>query len=274
MESIVFETAGVVLLAIVGMVAGRWCSRLPRPYWIIAYFVPLAFVILTVLTRRFNALEHFPAIAWLFAGRTPFALNALIGTTVLVVPLAKLPQKRDRVFVFALMLCVVSWLAVWPFAAPAFNRQLLASLPTRVDRDGVCLQSTDYTCGPAAAVTALRKLGFAAKEGELAILAHTSNAIGTPPSVLTQTLAAHYAADGLVCEYRHFDSIDALPREGAVIALMKFALFIDHYVTVLDVTPQTVTVGDPLFGKTILSRVDFEKRWRFAGVVLNRAGKS
>ena len=41
------------------------------------------------------------------------------------------------------------------------------------------MQSNGYNCGPAAAVTALRRLGLPAEEGELAILAHTSSAAGT-----------------------------------------------------------------------------------------------
>jgi hypothetical protein len=55
--------------------------------------------------------------------------------------------------------------AIVPFLAPAFNRGYLAGLKTRIDADGVCRQSSEYTCGPAAAVTALRKLGLPAEEG-------------------------------------------------------------------------------------------------------------
>ena len=92
----------------------------------------------------------------LMAGRTEFVLTALAGTTVLTTPLSRLPRRRDRVAVTLLMLCVVSQVAVWPFLAPAFNRAELEAIKTRIDPEGVCLQNTDYTCGPAAAVTALR----------------------------------------------------------------------------------------------------------------------
>jgi hypothetical protein len=37
----------------------------------------------------------------------------------------------------------------------------LAALTTRLDADGVCRQSNHYTCGPAAAVTALRSAATA-----------------------------------------------------------------------------------------------------------------
>lgn len=59
-------------------------------------------------------------------------------------------------------------------AAAALVQAQLRSLPTRVDPDGVCLQNTPYTCGPAAAVTALRRLRLPAEESELAKLAFIS----------------------------------------------------------------------------------------------------
>lgn len=71
-----------------------------------------------------------------------------------------------------------------------------------------CLQSNDYNCGPAAAVTALRKLGLPAEEGEIAILAHTSSATGTPPDVLARALQDRYEKEGLASHYRIFHRVD------------------------------------------------------------------
>ena len=87
---------------------------------------------------------------------------------------------------------------------------LLLSFKTQIDRDGVCRQSTDYNCGPAAAVTALRRLGFPAEEGEIAVAAHTSSAMGTPPAILYDTLKGRYAQSGPGCEYRYFKDISEL----------------------------------------------------------------
>ena len=69
---------------------------------------------------------------------------------------------------------------------------------------------------------ALRKLGFRAEEGEIAILAHTSTAIGTPPDVLCAALRTKYGASGLGTigrdeVNRHRDEAsDKLIRLGAV----------------------------------------------------------
>jgi hypothetical protein len=119
-------------------------------------------------------------------------------------------------------------------------------------------------------VTALRKLGFLAEEGDIAILAHTSSAIGTPPDILARSLQERYRRDGLISEYRVFRNIDELRTAGLTLAVLKYRPLVDHYVTVLEVTTNQVIVGDPLLGLHNLSYPDFRERWRLTGVVLNR----
>jgi hypothetical protein len=265
-----FETIGVMLLGVAGAAAGRWFSRRRKPYWAIGYFLPLLFIFLIGLALRIRTLEFIPPFSWLMAGRTEFALAAFIGTMVLTTPLSRLPLRRDRVAVAGLMVLVVFQVAVWPFLAPAFNRAELAAFKTRIDSDGVCLQNSNYTCGPAAAVTALRRLGFQAEEGEIARLCNTSAAMGTPPDILSRALQRRYGAEGLVCEYRPFKSVADLKQAGYTLALTRFAFLIDHYATVLEVGDSTVTLGDPLTGRTTLTHEEFAKKWRFVGVELKR----
>ena len=264
------ETIGVGLLGAFGVASGRWFSRLPRPYWTLGYFVPLGLILLIGLAYRFRTLEFVPPFSWLMAGRTEFVLTALAGTTVLTTPLSRLPLRRDRAAVALLMICVVSQVAVWPFLAPAFNRAELEALKTRIDPDGVCLQNTDYTCGPAAAVTALRRLGLPAEEGAIAIRCHTSTAMGTPPDMLCRALLKLYPAYGFTCQYRAFKSVEELKSAGCTLALVKFSFLLDHYVAVLHVDDRTVTVGDPLNGKRTMTHAEFARQWRFVGVVLRR----
>jgi len=264
------ETIGVVMLGATGVWLGRWFSRLPKPFWLFGYFVPFSLIVLIGLAYRFRALEFVPPFSWLMAGRSEFAWTALIGTMVLTTPLCKLPLRRDRIAVSMLMTWVVFQVSAWPFLAPAFNRHKLASLQTRIDSNGVCLQNTDYTCGPAAAVTALRRLGFGAEEGEIARLCNTSTAMGTPPDILCRTLRQRYAAEGLICDYRPFKSVAELKQAGYTLALVRFAFMLDHYAAVLEVGDRTITVGDPLTGKETLTHEDFAKKWRYVGVVVKR----
>jgi hypothetical protein len=264
------EALGVALLAGVGMLLGAWFSRRPKPIWLLGYFIPLAMVCLYDAGNRHPALAFIPPVSWMLLGRTKFAIFGFITSMMLTTPLSRLPQRRDRRVVGVLMVAIVAFISVWPFLAPAFNQRELAALVTKMDSDGVCLQTTSYTCGPAAAVTALRRLGFNADEGQLAILTHCTSFTGTPPDILAATLQSCYGRKGLKCDYRGFRDVAELKDAGLILAVVKFNFIVDHYVTVLAVNDRTVTIGDPLNGLTEMSRHDFENIWRHCGITLAR----
>jgi predicted double-glycine peptidase len=267
------ETFGVAALGLLGVALARWFSRLPRPWWTLGYFIPLTIITPVALPRFDRSLEFKAPISWFVTGRTLFAVSGLVITMVLITPLSRVPRASTRRLVECFIALMVFFCSLWPFAAPAFNHDYLASLQTRMTPEGICEQSTDYNCGPAAAVTALRKLGFPAEEGEIAILAHTSTAIGTPPDLLCAALKKRYASSGLDCEYRYFHSTAELKNGGITLAVIKFGLFVDHYVAVLDVTDDQIVVGDPFRGRMSFSHQEFSSKWRFVGVVLKRTDR-
>jgi len=139
--------------------------------------------------------------------------------------------------------------------------------------DGVCLQTRTYTCGPAAAVTALRRLGFIAEEGEIAVLAGTNSITGTLPRSLDSALRGRYGREGLECRYRYFGSVAELKGRGVTLAIVKDAFLIDHCVAVLDVSEGMVLVGDPVLGKQLIPHEQFEQMWRFTGIVLDHESR-
>ena len=265
------ETVGVVGLSLLGWLAGRACSKLPKPYWMLAYLLPLLIVFLIWLGRANGGLELVPPISWVAAGRMKFALCGFVAAMMLTIPVARVSNLRLRRLVWLFTAIFIGNCCVWPFAASALNHDYLLSCKTRLDQNGVCLQSTDYSCGPAAAVTALRKLGVEAEEGKIAVAAHTSSAMGTPPTILFDTLKEQFGKDGIRCEYRHFKDIAELRQAGLTIAVIKFGPLVDHYITVLEVTDDRVIVGDPLEGKVEYSFDKFQKKWRRLGIVVHRS---
>jgi ABC-type bacteriocin/lantibiotic exporter with double-glycine peptidase domain len=54
------------------------------------------------------------------------------------------------------------------------------------------------------------------------------------------------------------------------LVIVKFGLFLEHWLTVLEVTDREVVVGDPLSGEVRLTHDEFLARWRFIGVTLRR----
>ena len=262
------QAAGVLALGAAGVGAGLWLAK--RRWWPAACFAATALVFAFGAARWEPRLELVPPFAWVMKGRMEYALLAPAAAVALVPPTMRLRLARQRVLVgvfFAIVACNYS---LMPFLWPALARPRLSGLTTQLDRDDVCRQTTSYTCGPAAAVTALRALGIEAEESELSLAMYTSPALGTPADVLADTLQERYGPLGVTCEYRWFDSVDDLPRNTPVLAVVKYSFMVDHFVTVLGVEKGRVVVGDPAAGKVVYTREQFDRRWRSKGVVLRR----
>jgi len=262
------EAAAAALFACAGIVVGNLFSRLSKPYWTFGYFIPLASVLVYAVASQVPALSFVPPVSWMMMGRKKFAVMGFIAALILTTPLSRLPGKRDRGLVCLLMAVMVFRASVWPFIVPAFEHRELSQLRTRIVANGICLQTTDYTCGPAAAVTALRQLGLSGAEGELAILSETSSAAGTPPDMLADALQREYGRQGLVAECRPFHDMSELKQAGPTLAVIKYSFMVDQWVAVLQVTNSAVIVGDPLTGKVKIQADAFQREWRFIGVVL------
>jgi predicted double-glycine peptidase len=259
-----------LLCALMGVALGWWFSRLRSPYWTIGYFIPLVLVVVYALAFHIPALLFMPPFSWMMMGLRKFAVFGFIATLILTTPLSRVPQKRNRIMISVLMVIMVFSMGIWPFIVPMVDREQLSRLQTNMDRNGICLQTTDYTCGPASAVTALRKLGLPAEEGQIAILSCTSFQEGTPEDMLADALNRQYAAQGLSAKCRVFKSVAELKQAGLTLAVIKYGLMVDHWVTVLEVTDSEVVIGDPLGGLDRLSYADFAKKWRFIGIVMQR----
>jgi predicted double-glycine peptidase len=265
-----FETTGVVLIALFGVFTGRACSRFRRPYWILGYILPSVLIAILAMVRFNSGLYFVPPFSWIAVGRIRFVVLSLAVSMGLTVPLSRLPYKFEKLIVCLLMAGFVFWFSVLPFLVPALIKGRLSNLQTKFDENGVCRQTTSYTCGPAAAVTALGKLGLRADEGELAVLSYSSPVVGTLPACLTSAIQDRYSADGLSCQYRRFDSIDQLKNAGITLAVVRDTFLLDHCIAVLDVSDDAVIIADPITGTRLMPCKQFEKIWRFCGIVLQR----
>jgi predicted double-glycine peptidase len=264
------EAIAATTFAAFGVLLGYFFSRLPKPYWTFGYFIPLILVLIYGIANHVPSLCFTPPISWMMMGREKFAIMGFIAGLILTTPISRLPKRHDRIIVSLLMAVMIFSVSVWPFIRPVFDRKELSRLQTQINADGVCIQTTDYTCGPAAAVTALRKLGLPAEEGRIAILSETSSIDGTAPDMLAETLQNIYGKATLLTEYRPFKDISELKQAGLTLAVIKYSLLEDHWVAVLQVTDSEVLVGDPVGGLVKMSYNDFQEKWRFIGIVLKR----
>ncbi len=264
------ETAGVIILAILGIHLGRRAAKAGFAFQLLAFLIPFILATMIAIPRWFPQLEFVAPFRWIMDDRREYALLALVCTLLLTPPLSKLPHKRQRIMVFLFMVVFVFVYSVLPFLLPGLNHSYLNNLETKIDANGICMQSNGYNCGPAAAVTALHQLGVAAKEGELAILSHTTSLAGTPADSLCKAINRRYRNDGIFSEYKSFPSVSALRDQTPVIAVVKYGFLVDHYVTVLRVSDTNIQVGDPLEGQQTLTHSEFDAKWRKCGIVVRK----
>jgi hypothetical protein len=201
------------------------------------------------------------------ADRMEFAAIALICTILLTTPLSRLKQRRQRFAVILFMALFTAYFSVTPFLMPAFAYSHLAGLETTIDDDGVCLQSNEYNCGPAAAVTVLRKIGVPAEEGRLALRAHTTRFSGTPTDSLCAAILSCYSVP---CRTIYCRTVQELQGKEPLIALIKYSCMVDHFVAVLSVTDTDVVLGDPLAGIRRCTHKEFEAEWRKCVIVVEK----
>jgi hypothetical protein len=264
------ETLGVVLIAGVGIRLGIILSGLKKPYWIASFAIPLLIIAVLAAARFSQTLYFFEPVFWLTSSRFRFVALSFAISTGIAIPLPRLPHKWERYTAGGMMVILVIWSSILPFLFPALIKDRLSAIKTRFDKNGICRQSTEYTCGPAAAVTALEKLGLSASEGEIAILSYASPVSGTLPAQLCSALQNRFGTEGLKCQFRRFDSIAQLNNAGVTLVVVKESALIDHCVVVLDVGDNIVTVADPVTGKELIPYEQFEKIWRFSGIVMER----
>ncbi len=207
---------------------------------------------------------------WIAASRIKYILIAFAVCLGLISPLGYLRGRCKRIATLGVLAIFMVCFIGLPFVGPAVFRDEIRRLPTQLDERGLCLQSRPYTCGPAAAVTALNRLGLEASEARIAGAAGTAPWIGTGSWDLYRAIERLYDPRDLRCRYRRFQSLDQIPAAAVALAVMREGWFLDHCVTILKVTPSEVLLADPAAGLRIMPRPAFEAAWRNTAIILSR----
>jgi hypothetical protein len=145
-----------------------------------------------------------------------------------------------------------------------YLKPLIAPLrmPLREEwRDGVCIQSTPSTCGPASAATLLRHLGTPATESELARECFSYGG-GTENWYLARAIRRR----GFGTRYL------VTPPEPATPPLPSIAgtgwAGAGHFIVLLSQENGRFVVGDPLIGRLVLSPTQLRDQYRLSGFFL------
>ena len=214
------------------------------------------------------------AAAWVFADTLSRQANGYLlagAVPMFTAPLFRLPISAITKIGLGLATIVVTTWSGWlEFLSPALCRAELSNVQTLMSADGVCLQQTSYTCGPAAAVTILRRLGVTAEEGELALLSKSSRHTGTAPDELASAIRQRFGHDGIHAEAKRLRSFDGLCRVLPALTVVRCGAALDHWVAVLAVTDGNVVFADPTRGMCKESRATFVQFWESETVQIRR----
>ncbi len=219
--------------------AGLWIGGRSKPVALAAAAITLALIALRVLFRFRPEIEYsllssnlYSAIRplWVF----PFALISLgIGAR-------RMSRRPLRAAVEIAAVAVLAFALQAPWARATFDPGDYAGAP---DCDGVCLQTQEFTCGPAAAATLLTQIGIPTNEEEMEQLCRATPVTGTDEIAVCRALRMRLSGTGLRVTLER-PGLDRLARHlWPVLARIKSDLLRDHWVVLLAMNDHTAVLG-------------------------------
>jgi predicted double-glycine peptidase len=261
LAAILITLAGAACYAL-----GLWLGKRPGRVPAIAAAVCLLFLLLRAFLRYYPAIGYpllaFDAYAgfhgwWMFS----FAFCILgIGTRKMSTRFA-----RGGIAVLAGLLFLFVGSRLIASAAMDY-----ATFTGVAREDGVCRQTTGYSCGAAAAATLLAQLGAPATEREMAERCGAGALTGTDEFAVCRGLRQKLAGTGRHVRLIHADGESLRRAPLPALATVKFSFLVDHWVAVLEIRDDVVVVGDPLRGRVSMPRREFLGRWRGVLVTVER----
>jgi len=150
------------------------------------------------------------------------------------------------------------WIAV-PYVKPVVNALDPGELHDEW-RDDVCLQSTESSCGPAAAATLLRAHGVQAREAELARECFTSRG-GTENWYLARAIRRR----GLRVDYVSASGLDDVPLPCIAGVRLGGPQGDGHFIAILGRSGERFVTGDPRLGRFLVSEDELARDYHFTG---------
>ena len=256
----------LILLSLAGFYIGwRYVGRMTSRWWVVIFLTCLGIIIMFAVFRFYPSLEYhlipsFLGDFVLVVRWAPFIMMFL-GISIKKARGEFLPVELTllALLFFAYAIMRVNWIYQGNDVDP---REL------RISEDGVCIQSTGYTCAPACAVTLLKHFGIASTEKEMADLSHTGPG-GTEVVAQVRAIARKAKGKGLKVDIitADWDGLKQLPTP--FIVDVKWASMIDHVLVVFKVKEDSVSVGDPLSGKiNDWDKERFLNSWRGSAIVV------
>jgi predicted double-glycine peptidase len=250
-----------VFAAALMAVAGAWTMRRSRLMGTIAAALLLSLILFKAVVGHIPALEAslFPWDWYPYVEPSWYLVPAMFLAGAGIQGMGRAPWKRGVVTALATLLFARTAAAGWVTTRTP-------ELAGTVNDSGVCLQTSSYSCGAAAATSFVYYYGVRVTEKEMAELCVTRaggpGLIGTSDAGLMRGLRRKLAGRYDIFIARTV--YDDLPTP----ALVPLELYpgVGHCVLVWRVDPEMVYLLDPRSGRTTLSRSAFEQMWTGAAI--------
>lgn len=258
------------LFALLPIITGIWLGRIlvlkSERLWIAGYLIAMLLIFYIGLAMRNPYFESLPVLGFLMRGRTEFGLIGFLVAMLITLLAMKAESPGLKVLLPAFGMLVTVFYSFFPFFLPDWYHKEFSSFKTQIDADGVCRQNTDYTCGPAAAVTALRHLNVSAEEGEIAVLAFSNWVTGTPSDLLCDAINSKLVKQNLACRTVKLADLHEI-KSFPAIAAVEYGFLVDHYVTLIGWENGRLRIADPLVGSKLMTKEEFFSKWRKVTII-------
>ncbi|HWR17176.1 MAG TPA: cysteine peptidase family C39 domain-containing protein [Terriglobales bacterium] len=202
----------------------------------------------------------FDRAAWFYELRTILGSELLasgIGVLAGFLYSWSAPEGKGEKLAIPAALVVLTFI---PFMKPLIAPLDFSTLHDRCDEEA-CLQSTPSTCGPTSAANLSKLFGVVTSEKELARAAYTYRG-GTENWYLARALNQRGIATRVVIQ----NETDAPPAPSIAGVVLPGGA--GHFIAVVSITDDAVTVIDPLVGKLIIPKSSLHQRYKFTGYFL------
>ena len=259
----------IVLFCCFGFLATR-IGRFPGKKWSIGFFLGLLILIVVNLPKFCPYLINFAVYQALSTNNIDMILVGIAGIIAIVPCLSKLSRTNTKYLVTCFLIVTLIRSSLLPAACSILNKNELSSLTCRIDEDGIYLQSTPYTCGPAALATVLNAFGISDTESNIALSTGCNSYSGTRSIDLVNYINSRYGNE-LTAKYAYITDIDSLLKIDALfIAEVRASVFTDHFVAIISINEKTITIGDPSYGKFEAHLAGFNREWRHKVIVIQK----
>ena len=266
---LIFPTLGMAGLLFAW---GRWIARQPHGKGWLAAWTALTFAAATPALLFAAYYTHlFDHAGWFYAFRA-LPLTELTAAGIglgagLLAELIRRSTNRSRWAAVSRYSPSIAAVGMALILAVPYVKPIIAPLRTPPHdqwREGVCLQNTPATCGPACAATLLRQFGRNGSERELARECF-SYAGGTENWYVARAIRQR----GLHAEYLLSEpQPDRIPFPAIAGVGLSTGGRVGHFIAILEQQEGRYVVADPLIGKLLLTPNDLRSRYYFTGFFL------